>query len=384
MRIAELYICGAATDAALRQWSRLHAEPIATALAAREARGGGGRLELYANPGLRPLAAVCAAALDDALVITIDYGADMRTLIAGARVLVAPGRHGGWRRRRGCACAHGSSWDCPPLRCTLGRGGVRPDGRRRLHRARGGGRGARAAAGALRRADGSGAAGNRERGMPPMSAAPAPSCAAASLMRSMRWAPSCSSCRRAAPSPTRGGGRWRRSTSSLAAGRRWRRSRRTTPAARSAASASVTPSRYSSPTLSTCRRRRLHSSPRSPTRSSPPSRASGRTGARWRAPSSISSPTRRPRRARRRRTRRRAHPRRRRRRCSARGAAFGARRPSAPRRAGAKRRRAPRELILLESALELVLPRARDAVRGSTAEVKLEHEYDRADAGARA
>ena len=91
VRIAELYVCGAATDAALRQWSALHAEPIATALAAREARGGGGgRLELYANPGLRPLAAVCAAALDDALVITIDYGADMRTLIAGARV-VAPG-----------------------------------------------------------------------------------------------------------------------------------------------------------------------------------------------------------------------------------------------------------------------------------------------------
>ena len=251
VRIAELYVCGAATDAALRQWSALHAEPIATALAAREARGGGGgRLELYANLGCSARR-VCAAALDDALVITIDYGADMRTLIAGARVAPGSGTAGGGAARlrvrsrlellpaaemlyaRPGWCDLTADVDFTELAAAGEALELRP-----VHY------------GAQMDLELPAIAGT---GCPP-SAAPARSCAAASLMRS-RWAPSCSSCRRAAPSPTRGGGRWRRSTSP-AAGRRWRLSRRTTPAARSAASASATPSRHSSPTLTTRRRRR--------------------------------------------------------------------------------------------------------------------------------
>ena len=51
------------------------------------------RLEVFPNPALSSLAAGCAALLGKGAVITIDYGADSRTLLRSARRVMS-GR--GW------------------------------------------------------------------------------------------------------------------------------------------------------------------------------------------------------------------------------------------------------------------------------------------------
>ena len=92
------------TVGALRAWLTSHREAAEQALAeaerveaARAERatrlgsggggggGGGVRLEVFPNPALSSLAAGCAALLGNGAVITIDYGADSRTLLRSAR-----------------------------------------------------------------------------------------------------------------------------------------------------------------------------------------------------------------------------------------------------------------------------------------------------------